>query len=91
MLRIEVFGLTGSYAKSVRVANRINRRIRRILSLGETVLVDYEHVLFVEDSFFSTALSLDDYRRIKVCGLPPEVRRGFLSRNLKAASETVVP
>ena len=91
MLRIDVFGLTGSYAKNARVAHRINRRIRRILSLGETVLVDYEHVLFVEDSFFSTALSLDHYDSIKVCGLSPDLRSSLLKRRSKAAAETVVP
>ena len=91
MLRIEVFSLTGSYAKSVRIAYRINRRIRRILSLGETVLVVFEHVLFVEDSFFSTAINLEGYERIKVCGLSPELRCGLLNRRSKAAWETVVP
>jgi hypothetical protein len=86
VLRIEVYKVTGRHATNGKVARRLNKKIKSLLSLGQTVLLDYERVEVIDDSFFATVLHLDDHRQIKVCGLTPPIRAALLDRQVEGSS-----
>ncbi len=71
MIRIEVYHHTGAHAVNLRVAARLARKIGSAVSLGHTVLVDYDRVLSVDPAFAATLLPVIDDSKVKVAGLPP--------------------
>ena len=89
MQRFEVFFWTGKSAKNQKIARRLNRKVKSLLSLGQTVLIDYERVEVIDDAFFSSVLNLVDLGQVKVCGLAPTVRAGLLDRNVDGAGVIV--
>lgn len=74
MQRIEVFTHTGNHAENAKIARRLNRKIKAILALRETVLLDYEKVTCIENSFFTIVLNLPDLSQVRVCRLAPDIR-----------------
>jgi hypothetical protein len=89
MQRFEVFFWTGKSAKNEKIARRLNRKLKSLLSLGQTVLLDYDRVEVIDDAFFSSVLNLADLGQVKVCGLSPPVRAGLLDRNVDGAGANV--
>ncbi len=71
MIRIEVYRHTGAHAANLQVAARLARKIGSAVSMGQTVLVDYDRVLSVDPAFAATMLPVIDESKVKVAGFPP--------------------
>lgn len=74
MIRIEVYRHTGPHAANVKIAARVARKIQNAISVGHTVLIDYDRVLSVEPMFATTLLPVIDESKVKVIGMSPRSR-----------------
>jgi hypothetical protein len=89
--RLEVFHLTGATATNEKVARRLAKKSRSLLALKQTVLLDFEGVTTIEDSFFAIVTNLPNLDQVKVCGVSAPLRAKLLASNIPGVEQVLIP